>query len=153
MVTLVHLNSHRTNGMRYLPNYFTKGQLSKLFICFPDPHFKAKNHRRRIVSFPLLTEYAYFIRPGGRLYLITDVLELHEWHVAKVDGHSLFRRVPDEEAAEDLGVQLMSEETEESKKVARCGGKKYWAVYERVEASTPSQTPALLKLLKAADSA
>jgi tRNA (guanine-N7-)-methyltransferase len=139
--------------MRYLPNYFTKGQLSKLFICFPDPHFKAKNHRRRIVSFPLLTEYAYFIRPGGRLYLITDVLELHEWHVAKVDGHSLFRRVPDEEAAEDLGVQLMSEETEESKKVARCGGKKYWAVYERVEASTPSQTPALLKLLKAADSA
>lgn len=71
--------------MRYLPNYFVKGQLRKLFICFPDPHFKAKNHRRRIVSQPLLTEYAYYLQPGARLYLVTDVAELHEWHVNKVD--------------------------------------------------------------------
>ena len=39
----------RTNCMRYLPNFFVKGQLEKIFFCFPDPHFKAKNHRRRIV--------------------------------------------------------------------------------------------------------
>ncbi len=57
--------------MRYLPNYFNKGQLDKLFICFADPHFKAKNHRRRIVSTVLLSEYAYLIKPGGRLYTIT----------------------------------------------------------------------------------
>lgn len=31
----------RTNAMRYLPNYFGKGQLQKLFFLFPDPHFKA----------------------------------------------------------------------------------------------------------------
>lgn len=30
----------RTNSMRYLPNYFRRGQLTKLFFCFPDPHFK-----------------------------------------------------------------------------------------------------------------
>ena len=41
----------RTNCMKYLPNYFEKGQLQKIFICFPDPHFKAKNHRRRIVTY------------------------------------------------------------------------------------------------------
>lgn len=40
----------RTNAMKYLPHFFVKGQLEKLFFCFPDPHFKAKNHRRRIVS-------------------------------------------------------------------------------------------------------
>ncbi len=40
----------RTNAMKYLPHFFTKGQLEKVFFCFPDPHFKAKNHRRRIVS-------------------------------------------------------------------------------------------------------
>ncbi|RYY82005.1 hypothetical protein EON63_14235 [archaeon] len=42
-----------------------------MFICFPDPHFKAKNYRRRIVTPELLSEYAYFIKPGGRLYTIT----------------------------------------------------------------------------------
>lgn len=40
----------RTNAMKYLPHFFRKGQLEKIFFCFPDPHFKAKNHRRRIVS-------------------------------------------------------------------------------------------------------
>jgi tRNA (guanine-N7-)-methyltransferase len=32
----------RTNSMRYMPNYFTKGQLTKLFFLFPDPHFKVR---------------------------------------------------------------------------------------------------------------
>ncbi len=61
----------RTNCMRYMANYFKKGQLEKIFICFPDPHFKAKNFRRRIVSHILLSEYAYFLKPGGRLYTVT----------------------------------------------------------------------------------
>jgi tRNA (guanine-N7-)-methyltransferase len=60
--------------MRYLPNFFKKGQLEKIFFCFPDPHFKAKNHRRRIVSDFLLTEYAYALMPGGRLYTVTGEL-------------------------------------------------------------------------------
>ena len=25
------------NAMRFLPNFFNKGQLSKLFFCFADP--------------------------------------------------------------------------------------------------------------------
>lgn len=61
----------RTNCMRYMPNYFEKAQLDKMFFCFPDPHFKAKNHRRRIISDTLLSEYAYFLKPGGRLYAVT----------------------------------------------------------------------------------
>mmetsp|Transcript_8467 Transcript_8467/g.25378 ORF Transcript_8467/g.25378 Transcript_8467/m.25378 type:complete len:184 (-) Transcript_8467:1172-1723(-) len=35
----------RTNAMKFLPNYFQKGQLEKIFFLFPDPHFKATNHR------------------------------------------------------------------------------------------------------------
>jgi len=120
--------------MRYLANYFVKGQLEKIFICFPDPHFKAKNFRRRIVSHILLSEYAYFLKPGGRLYTITDVEELHIWHVEKCNAHPYFRRIPDEEiVGHDSAARCMSEDTEESKKVARLGGRKHFAVYERIE--------------------
>eukprot|EP01039_Chlorochromonas_danica_P007758 gene7758-8569_t len=139
----------RTNCMRYLPHYFQRGQLQKLFICFPDPHFKAKNHRRRIVTAELLSEYAYFIQPGGRLYTITDVEELYQWHVEKCDAHPHFRRVESEEAlAADPAVAAMTFETEESKKVARIGGRKYVAVYERlVDAEERcNQSPRLLQL-------
>ena len=63
----------RTNCMRYLPNYFVKGQIEKMFFCFPDPHFKLKNHRRRIISDTLLSEYAYFLKPNGKLYTVTGL--------------------------------------------------------------------------------
>lgn len=35
----------RANTMKYLCNFFNKGQLEKLLFLFPDPHFKAANHR------------------------------------------------------------------------------------------------------------
>jgi tRNA (guanine-N7-)-methyltransferase len=61
----------RTNSMKYLPNFFHKGQLTKLFFLFPDPHFKTANHRRRIIQRSLLTEYAYTLAVGGIMYTIT----------------------------------------------------------------------------------
>jgi tRNA (guanine-N7-)-methyltransferase len=63
----------RGNAMKFLTNFFAKGQLSKLFFCFPDPHFKSRKHKQRIISTTLLAEYAYVLRPGGIVYCITDV--------------------------------------------------------------------------------
>ena len=69
----------RANSMKFLPNFFTRGQLSHIFLCFPDPHFKARKHKARIVSSTLCAEYAYVLKPGGWVYTITDVEELGEW--------------------------------------------------------------------------
>ncbi|CAH0483007.1 unnamed protein product [Peronospora belbahrii] len=121
----------RTNAMRYLPHYFDKGQIRKMFFCFPDPQFKTRLHRRRIVHTPLLAEYAYFLAPGGILYTITDVEELHKWHVEKCSSHPCFTRIMNSELDSDPCVKAMMEETEESKKVARGGGKMYIAVFRR----------------------
>jgi len=126
----------RTNSMKFLPNYFQKASIEKLFFCFPDPHFKRKNHPRRIISERLLSEYAFVLKPGvGRLYCITDVKELHEWHIAKCDAHPLFLRLSDEVTEADACVQTMKVETEEGQKVARNGGEKYYAAYERIDSS------------------
>lgn len=65
--------------MKFLPNFFARGQLSTIFLCFPDPHFKARKHKARIVSGTLCAEYAYVLRPRGCVYTITDVEELGEW--------------------------------------------------------------------------
>jgi len=43
----------RANTMKFLPNFFTRSQLGKIFLCFPDPHFKARKHKARIVSLTL----------------------------------------------------------------------------------------------------
>ena len=58
----------RTNAMKYLPNYFEKGQLRKMFFLFPDPHFKKTKHKWRIINGSVLAEYAYVMEEGGVVY-------------------------------------------------------------------------------------
>merc|ERR1711907_709469 len=91
----------RTNAMKFLPNYFRKGQLERMFFCFPDPHFKRKMHRRRIISDGLLAIYAYVLQPGGLLFHSTDVKDLHDWMDGCCENHPLFERVPLEDLADD----------------------------------------------------
>ena len=137
-----NISALRTNTMKFLPNYFTRGQLTHLFLCFPDPHFKARKHKARIVSAQLNAEYAFVVRPGGCVYTITDVEELHGWIVGHFEdeflagpGRELWERVKEEEfeGEGDLAkcVRVMREETEEGKKVERNGGKKFVAVWRR----------------------
>ncbi|KAL9126170.1 MAG: hypothetical protein Q9217_004732 [Psora testacea] len=69
--------------MKFLPNFFPRASLSHIFLCFPDPHFKARKHKARIVSGTLCAEYAYVLRPGGCIWTITDVEELAGWMASR----------------------------------------------------------------------
>nr|POE74816.1 trna (guanine-n(7)-)-methyltransferase [Quercus suber] len=126
-------SSVRANTMKFLPNFFTRGQLRKVFLCFPDPHFKARKHKARIVSRSLNAEYAYVLREGvGRVYTITDVEDLHVWMVEHFAAHASFERLAEEEVERDEAVAVMRTETEEGKKVSRNGGRKFVAVFQRL---------------------
>lgn len=125
----------RSNAMKYLPNFFFKGQLSKMFFLFPDPHFKKTKHKWRIISPTLLAEYAYTLRVGGLVYTITDVEEVHVWMVKHFSEHPLFTRVSDEELVDDIIISRLGTCTEEGKKVQRNGGKNFLAVFRRIEDS------------------
>lgn len=123
----------RSNAMKYLPNFFSKGQLSKMFFLFPDPHFKKNKHKWRIISPTLLAEYAYTLRVGGLVYTNTDVEEVHLWMVKHFTEHPLFTRVTDQELDGDVIVSRLGTCTEEGKKVQRNGGKNFLAVFRRIE--------------------
>lgn len=122
----------RANAMKFLPNFFSRGQLKEMFFLFPDPHFKRKKHKARIINSCLLAEYAYVLRPGGRLWTVTDVHDLHQWMVERLDAHPLFERIPDAELADDPIMTAVMERTEEGIKVTRNNGSKYPAVYRRI---------------------
>jgi tRNA (guanine-N7-)-methyltransferase len=137
-----NISALRSNTMKFFPNFFRRQQLSKIFICFPDPHFKARKHKARIISENLNAEYAYALRSGGLLYTITDVEEYHHWVLRhfREEGEDqaseggvkdLFERVTEEELANDPCVAVMKEATEEGKKVTRNKGNKYVAVFRR----------------------
>ncbi|KAL9030306.1 MAG: hypothetical protein Q9196_001556 [Gyalolechia fulgens] len=123
----------RANAMKFLPNFFKKAQLQKVFLCFPDPHFKARKHKARIVSSTLNSEYAFVMKPGGIVYTITDVEDLHKWMVQHFDEHASFDRVSKQEEDGDECVNTMMVETEEGKKVGRNQGEKFVACFRRLE--------------------
>lgn len=127
-----NINVIRGNAMKFLPNFFYKGQLSKMFFCFPDPHFKQRKHKARIITNTLLSVYAYVLKEDGIVYTITDVEDLHKWMVKHLDEHPLFERLSKEWEATDKCVSIMRNSTEEGKKVERKKGAKYIACYKRL---------------------
>jgi len=130
--TYQNINVLRGNAMKFLPNFFHKAQLSKMFFCFPDPHFKQRKHKARIVTNTLLSEYAYVLKEGGIIYTITDVEDLHNWMVKHLDEHPLFERLSKEWEENDKCVNIMTNATEEGMKVARKQGDMFVACFKRL---------------------
>ena len=118
--------------MKYLPNFFRKGALQKLFFLFPDPHFKTANHRRRIIQRNLIAEYAYLLSIGGVLYTVSDVEELGTWMSNKLIAHRCFQRLTASELEHDPIIAIITNQTEEGRKVQRNEGTVYVNVFERV---------------------
>ncbi|OBZ72661.1 tRNA (guanine-N(7)-)-methyltransferase [Grifola frondosa] len=128
----------RANSMKFMPNYFPKHSLSALFFLFPDPHFKSRKHKARIISPTLLAEYAYILRPGGIVYTITDVRDLHNWMKTHLESFPLFEYVSEEDLrAEGKGpiLDAVHTSTEEGKKVERNKGDKWLACFRRIAAT------------------
>ncbi|KAG7194616.1 tRNA (guanine-N(7)-)-methyltransferase (tRNA(m7G46)-methyltransferase) [Scheffersomyces spartinae] len=128
----------RGNAMKFIPNFFHKGQLQKMFFCFPDPHFKQRKHKARIITNTLLSEYAYVLREGGIVYTITDVEDLHLWMVKHLEAHPMFERLSKEWEQQDKCVEIMYNATEEGQKVTRNKGSKFVACFKRLP--TPEDT-------------
>ncbi|XP_052869246.1 tRNA (guanine-N(7)-)-methyltransferase [Anopheles cruzii] len=122
----------RTNAMKYLPNFFQKHQLEKLFFLYPDPHFKKAKHKWRIINSTLLSEYAYVLRPGGKVYIVTDVHDLYEWMCKHIQEHPCFERLPEDEIRNDVLAPKLLDSSEEGKKVTRNEGDKFMAIFRRL---------------------
>jgi tRNA (guanine-N7-)-methyltransferase len=102
-----------------------------MFFCFADPHFKKQNHRRRIINTTLLSDYAFSLKVGGKIYVITDVKELYDWEVEHLEMHPMFEKVSKDETETDPCIRFMREGTDEAKKVIRNQGSMWYAVYTK----------------------
>ena len=86
-----------------------------------------------------MSEYAYVLKPKGRIYCITDVEYLNDWHEEHLSKHSMFSKVSKEELDKDVIIFILKEcidlifnETEEGKRVSRNNGSKFCCVYEKI---------------------
>jgi tRNA (guanine-N7-)-methyltransferase len=73
-----------------LPQLRPSGCVARVFMCFPDPWWKKRHQRRRLLAAPLLDELARLLRPGGELFLQTDVEDRAEGFLEALRAHPAF---------------------------------------------------------------
>jgi tRNA (guanine-N7-)-methyltransferase len=65
-------------------------------IFFPDPWPKKRHHKRRLVQRAFIATVADRLKPGGLLWLATDVAEYAEWMVELLAGEPALAAEPDD---------------------------------------------------------
>lgn len=59
-----------------MPRLFSSGSVRRFFLNFPDPWFKSRQHKRRVIGPGLVSEIGRALAPGGELFVQTDIFAL-----------------------------------------------------------------------------
>ena len=62
-----------------LREFFAPGELSRIYINFPDPWRKTRQHKRRLTAPSFLAIYKELLPEGGQVWFKTDNEPLFEW--------------------------------------------------------------------------
>lgn len=62
-----------------LPELFAPGEVSRLYINFPDPWPKTKQFKRRLTAPGFLAKYKELLPEGGQVWFKTDNKPLFDW--------------------------------------------------------------------------
>jgi tRNA (guanine-N7-)-methyltransferase len=73
---------------------FPEACLDAVFVHFPDPWWKKRHHKRLVLGPALLEQLSRTIRPGGQVFLQTDVEERALAYEALLDAHPAFVPAP-----------------------------------------------------------
>lgn len=73
---LHYLFSNANNSISHLLSSLPPGILQRVAIQFPDPWFKKRHHKRRVVQPEMVNELATYIAPNGSVFIQSDIKEV-----------------------------------------------------------------------------
>ena len=72
---------------------FADASVRRFFLNFPDPWFKSRQHKRRVIGPGLMTEIGRALAAGGELFVQTDIFALALDAMAALEGDDGFSSV------------------------------------------------------------
>ncbi len=84
-----------------LPRLEPAGQVASVYFHFPDPWWKKRHQKRLVVGAGVLDEVARLLRPGGELFVQTDVEERAALYETQILGHAAFEAFGEPRAGTD----------------------------------------------------
>ena len=95
------------DAQTFLDRYVPSGSIEALHVYFPDPWWKKRHRKRRVVNERFVARAAEVIRPGGELRVITDVEEYYQAIVELIAAHPAYEPIG-EAGAEDDPQQIQT---------------------------------------------
>lgn len=65
------------DAWKFFRDFLTVDSIEAVHVYFPDPWWKARHRKRRVMNEPFLLDVVRVLRPGGRLHFWTDVEEYY----------------------------------------------------------------------------
>ncbi|MEB3352412.1 MAG: tRNA (guanosine(46)-N7)-methyltransferase TrmB [Cyanobacteriota bacterium] len=112
------------------------GLLQRVTLQFPDPWFKARHHKRRVLQPPLLQALALALTPGAELFVQSDVAPVILPMVALVEASGCFNR-PAGDPRPWRPTNPLPVSTERERHVLAQGLPVYRVLFQRNEAPVP----------------
>ncbi|MEB3234712.1 MAG: tRNA (guanosine(46)-N7)-methyltransferase TrmB [Cyanobacteriota bacterium] len=113
------------------------GRLQRVTIQFPDPWFKTKHHKRRVLQPELLLALAAAQQSGQELFVQSDVLAVIEPMVAVIEASGCYER-PAADSRPWRQDSPLPVRTEREQHVLAQGLPVYRVLYERNSQAPPS---------------
>jgi len=85
------------NGEIVLEDCINDNSLSSLFLFHPDPWFKKRHHKRRVVNNRFIPQLIRKLVQGGSIYISTDVPSLHHYMESLLDQEKSLKKVHDDD--------------------------------------------------------
>ena len=95
----------RGDAMRFVQEFVPDGCVAAMHIYFPDPWWKERHRRRRVINPGMIADIQRVLRPGGTFHFWTDVEEYFETACALIGEHSDLDgplEVPESPASHDM---------------------------------------------------
>lgn len=76
--------------------------VSVIYLHFPDPWWKKRHNKRLVMGPALLDSVARLLRPGGELFVQTDVEDRALQYEAQIEAHGAFEPAGDQDGSARL---------------------------------------------------
>lgn len=89
---LHYLFANANNSLHPILESLPFGILQRVSIQFPDPWFKKRHQKRRVVQPEIVTQLANYLTIGGEVFIQSDVLEVEVQMCKMFGSHPAFQR-------------------------------------------------------------
>jgi len=72
-----------------ITDYFTEGEVSEVWITFPDPQLRLSRAKKRLTHPKFLRLYKRILKPGGLIHLKTDSPDLYQFTKTVISNYGL----------------------------------------------------------------